>query len=71
MIDLTPVTSSNIAGVGYDAATGALTVQFHSGAIWQYSDVPPKTYAELMTGEGIGARFAADIRAQYPGVRVA
>ena len=39
-----PVSSSNIASLGYDAATQTLQVEFLSGSIYQYFDVPTNVF---------------------------
>lgn len=47
--------SSNIAAVGYDHSTFTLTVQFHSGGIYQYFPVTQFAYEELMKAESKGS----------------
>ena len=44
MSKLTPVESSMIQAVGYDAKTHTLEVLFNSGRTYCYEDVPPKVY---------------------------
>jgi hypothetical protein len=46
-----PVQSSNMRSIGYDESTKRLKVEFSSGLIYQYNDVPPKMYAALMNAE--------------------
>jgi hypothetical protein len=52
------VESSFITAIGYNAETQVLEVEFKAGRIYQYLDVPPETYAELMASESIGRGFA-------------
>jgi len=42
------VSSTNVRSIGYDDATDTLAVEFHSGGIYQYFDVPKTVYAALM-----------------------
>jgi hypothetical protein len=44
-----PVSSSNLASVGYDPNTQTLEVEFLHGGIYQYSDVPSSVHSGLMT----------------------
>jgi len=39
-MELTPVTSRHIEAIGHDELTGTLTVQFRTGATYEYEDVP-------------------------------
>jgi len=66
----TAVVSSNLAGVGYDAATRVLEVQFKGGGIYRYEGVAPEEHAELMAAESVGKCFAAGIKKRYEGKRV-
>jgi hypothetical protein len=70
MVDIKPVNSSNIAGVGYDAATQEMHVQFSSGATYSYIGVPPEHHEALANADSIGAHFAKHIRPNYTGKRV-
>jgi hypothetical protein len=62
---LTPVSSSNIAAVGYSRWTSTLTVAFHSGGVYQYHGVPYSEYASLMEARSHGSYFHAHIRNCY------
>ena len=66
----TPVTSSNLKSVGYDPKTRVLEIEFVSGAVYQYNNVPPRVYEELMKASSHGKYFHAYIRNQYPYKRV-
>ncbi len=48
------VSSSNIASIGYDSSTLTLEVEFNSGSIYQYSNVPVRVYNALMTASSHG-----------------
>ena len=64
------VASSNIAAVGYDPATETLEVEFLSGSVYQYYNVPQNMYDQLMK-EGSKGRFLnIYIKSAYPYSRV-
>ena len=61
------VSSSAIAEVGYEDAARVLEVEFTSGRVYRYSDVPPEKHAGLMEAESLGTYFGREIRnAGYP-----
>ena len=67
MIALVPVSSSQIAAVGYDAATCELVIRFHSSgraepAIYSYAGVPADLAHGLVAAESPGAYFHRHIR---------
>ena len=64
------VASSNIAAVGYDAATETLEVQFLNGSIYQYYNVPENMYDQLMKEGSKGQFLNAYIKNAYPYSRV-
>jgi len=60
-----PVTSSDLSSVGYDPISQTLEIQFNSGGIYQYSDVPANVYEGLMSASSHGKYFHAHIRTSY------
>lgn len=60
-----PVTSSNVASVGYDQNTLTLEVEFHSGSVYQYFDVPEAVYQEFMAAESTGRYLNRNIKNNY------
>ena len=64
-MDRTPVESSNIASIGYDAGTGTLEMEFHNGKIYQYFDVPEHVYQDIMSASTHGQFFHQNIRGIY------
>ncbi len=50
----TPVSSSNIRSIGYDVSSSILEVEFTSGDIYQYYDVPEHLYGEFMKASSFG-----------------
>lgn len=63
-IALQPVDSSQIARVGYDAASKTLAVQFKHGAqaIYHYPDVEPETHAAFIGSESLGVFFRDNLK---------
>jgi hypothetical protein len=60
------VASSNISSIGYDADTQTLEIEFLSGRIYEYYNVPNDTYDELMNASSIGSYFSKNIRNIFP-----
>jgi len=56
------VSSSNIASIGYDSSTFILEIEFNSGSIYQYSNVPISIYNALMTASSHGTYFSRFIK---------
>lgn len=69
-IEMTPVESSNIAAVGYDAKTSMLRILFKRGISYQYSGVPRSTYMALRTSKSPGTYFRNYIEKQFPGDQI-
>ena len=65
-----PVNSSSLRSVGYDARLRTLEIEFHSGAVYQYFDVPQTAFEELLAQESLGVYFNANIRDVYACARV-
>lgn len=60
-----PVTSSNIASIGYDADSQTLEIEFLNGGVYQYFDVPQYVYEELMDADSHGQYLAQNIKGVY------
>ncbi len=65
-----PVSSSNLRSIGYDPITYTLEIEFHSGGIYQYTNVPQTIYQQLMAAPSLGKYFHANIRNMYPYIRI-
>jgi hypothetical protein len=63
------VSSSAISSVGYDPKSRTLEVEFTSGGVYDYSEVPKKVYESLMAAPSKGRFLAQRIRGRYPSVR--
>ena len=65
------VASSNITSVGYDPATETLEVEFWSGSVYQYYNVPENIYEQLKKANSKGRFLHTYIKNAYPYSRVA
>ena len=65
-MDRTPVTSSNVASVGYDPVEQTLEVEFKAGAVYQYAVVSPEKYADFMASPSKGKFLNTFIKDQHP-----
>jgi KTSC domain-containing protein len=57
-----PVESSVITSVGYDASSRTLEVEFTSGKVYQFFDVPADLAQALRAAESHGAFFNTHVR---------
>jgi hypothetical protein len=62
-----PVSSSNVASMGWDDET--LEVEFVSGHIYQYHEVPESVYSNLLGAESIG-KSLHEIKGRYQSTRL-
>lgn len=60
-----PVTSSNLRSIGYEISTKTLEIEFHSGGIYQYYDVPPEIHQGIMSASSHGKYFHQHIKDVY------
>lgn len=70
-ITLQPIESSNIKAVGYDPAGRKLCVEFRSGAVHDYHDVPGDVHQALLTAKSIGAYHANFFKGRFKSTKVA
>lgn len=66
LVPLTPVESSNISAIGYDPDRRWMSVEFKSGALHQYRDVPADIYAEFKDALSVGSYYAMNVRGKFP-----
>lgn len=60
-----PVTSSNIQSIGYDSQSAILEVEFTSGDIYQYFNVPEHLYQQFLSTSSHGQFLNDYIRYNY------
>ena len=61
----TLVSSSNIRSIGYDAQSTVLEVEFTSGDVYQYFNVPEHLHHGLMSASSKGQFLNDNIRYGY------
>lgn len=66
----TPVISTDVAEIGYDAATMTLEVAFHKGGVYQYFDVPEVVYQEFLRADSKGKFLHANIKNNHRYVKL-
>lgn len=59
------VESSMITSFGFDSSISTLEIEFKSGAVWQYFDVPESVYYEMKSASSCGKFFHSSIKGQY------
>jgi hypothetical protein len=65
------VSSSSIAAVGYDLATGTLGVRFQNGSEYHYHGVPKRAFEALRSAGSVGTYMNTHIKtAGYPYTRI-
>ncbi|HEV8581660.1 MAG TPA: KTSC domain-containing protein [Thermoanaerobaculia bacterium] len=63
------VASTAISSVGYDEGSSVLEVEFEGGAIYDYFNVPPRVYKDLLKASSKGRFVSRRIRDRYPFVK--
>jgi hypothetical protein len=64
--EMIPVSSSNIASVGYDEANQTAYVTFLTGTTYAYKGVPLHEFENLRTASSIGSYFNRNFKNVYP-----
>jgi len=59
------VSSSNLSEVGYDKVSCTLIIKFHSGAVYEYYNVPENIYINLMKASSKGTYADQNIYKKY------
>ena len=66
MPDMRPVSSSNIAAVGYDADNETVYVQFLNGSTYAYKGVPEHEFESLRSAQSVGSYLNRNYKNVYP-----
>jgi len=64
------VSSSAMRSVGFDPASNVLEIEFPTGEVYRYFDVPSDVHRGLMTAKSAGRYFHRRIRGVYEYERV-
>lgn len=65
-MERTPVISSDISSIGYDASQEILEIEFIKGSVYQYTGVPVGVFEAIMAADSKGRYFNANIKKVYP-----
>ncbi|MFB2768721.1 KTSC domain-containing protein [Pelatocladus sp. BLCC-F211] len=69
-IPMLPIYSSMATAVGYNDDKNILQVEFHNGAVYQYSDIDQDTWQDLQQADSIGKFFNENVRGKYQYERI-
>jgi len=64
-----PVVSSDAVSIGYDENQLVLEVEFKN-SIYQYLNVPPHIFTDLMNASSIGTYLHQNVKKIYPYIKV-
>lgn len=64
-MDWTPLTSSNLSAMRYDAETRTLQIRFQSGRTYDYQDVSADVADGLAQADSPGKYFNSSIKGVY------
>ena len=62
---MTPVSSSNVAEIGYDSATQTAYVRFLDNSLYIYKNVPEGEYQGLLNAPSIGSYLHRNFKNVY------
>lgn len=60
-----PVSSSNVAEVGYDERKRVLEVKYKHGGLYQYFEVPSIIYSDLLQAASVGKFVNANVKGSF------
>jgi hypothetical protein len=60
-----PLNSSSVAAAGYDPITRTLELEYVSGRVYKYFDVPESTFRALLVAPPVGRYVNAAIRGTF------
>lgn len=66
MPNMQPVSSSNVAAIGYDSENQAVYVQFLNGSTYAYKGVPEHEFENLRTAPSVGSYLNRNFKNVYP-----
>ena len=69
-MDRKPVISSNIKSIGYNKEKKVLEIEFNSGGVYEYSNVPEDAFESLNKAQSKGKYFIKYIKPVFACTRV-
>ena len=70
MVEMHPVSSSDVHSVGYDENARELHVKFQSGRTYAYEGVLPHVFQIVKSADSVGGHIHSHIKPTYPARRV-
>jgi hypothetical protein len=70
MVDMIPVSSSNVLSVGYDPGNKSVYVRFLNQALYIYKGVPEPEFNNLINAPSVGSYLHRNFKNVYPYERV-
>mgnify|MGYP000698831626 CR=1 FL=1 len=64
-MERTPVSSSNLASLGYDPNERILEIEFNDGSVYRYYAVPKSVYEGLMNASSHGKYFHSNVKGDF------
>ena len=68
--DMFPVSSSNVAAVGYDENSRTLYVRFLNQSLYMYKGVPKNEFENLKNAPSVGSYLHRNFKNVYPYERI-
>lgn len=68
-ISMASIKSKSVKSVGYDADQRTLAVEFASGGLYHYHNVPPEVHTALLGSDSVGKFLAARVVGKYRHVK--
>ena len=69
-VEMTPVISSNVESVGYDATAQIVHVRFLNGSEYIYKGVPQHEFEGLLNAPSVGSYLHRNYKNIYPHERI-
>ena len=69
-VEWTLVDSSNVAAIGYEKEAEDLHVQFNSGSVYVYSNVPVEVFDNFKDADSKGRYLNENIKGVYDYIRI-
>lgn len=60
------VLSTEIEWIGYEHKRSMLQIEFIAGPVYQYDEVPEKTYEDFLSAISYGRFFESNIKGKFP-----
>lgn len=70
MPEMRPVSSSNVAAVGYEPETQTLFVDFLNGGRYTYDGVPEDVFIGMLSAESVGRFLHQNVKGIYPYTKI-